>query len=420
MYKKRFENVFRVAKKLTSSLDIGDVLEIIRDEAKSGIPQLAEACLLLVDPEAENYTRPLHCAVEKRRINCQLCKRGRVTAAGALNKGASAVCFLPGSQTPATLPEGLTEIVVPIYLEDEPLAVLDAIAAHGTTLGQNDLVVLQDLAELASNVIKNARGHWRMAQDKVTVDSMLKHLRPFVPATVQKIVEKNPESPDFEKKDSDVTVLFLDIAGYTRISETQSRGKVNFIIEKYFSAFLDILHSHGGDINETAGDGLMVIFQGPPELSCLNAAKSALDIRERTQQINEELKGRFPRVEINMGVNSGIASVGMTRLEGNTGARMTYTATGPVTNLAARIASAAANGDILIGPSTAQHVKDSLALFDRGLMAFKNVRDPIRVFSLVRSGDPATGAVSQSRGADDEAPAARQTEGNNDGRERRE
>ena len=70
-----------------------------------------------------------------------------------------------------------------------------------------------------------------MAQDKITVDSMLKHLRPFVPATVQRIVERNPGAPEFEKRDIEVTVLFLDIAGYTRISETQTRGKVNFIIE---------------------------------------------------------------------------------------------------------------------------------------------------------------------------------------------
>ena len=73
------------------------------------------------------------------------------------------------------------------------------------------------------------------------MDRILDHLRPFVPSTVQKIVEKDPEAPDLEKKDIDVTVLFLDVAGYTRISETQSRDKVTFIIEKYFSSFLDVI-----------------------------------------------------------------------------------------------------------------------------------------------------------------------------------
>src|SRR5204862_436569 len=147
---------------------------------------------------------------------------------------------------------------------------------------------------------------------------------------VQKIVEKDPAAPDLEKKDIDVTVLFLDVAGYTHISETQSREKVTFIIEKYFSSFLDIIYVHGGDINETAGDGLMVIFQGEPKKSALSAVKAALEIRGKTTEINEELKNRFLPVEINMGINSGTAAVGMSRFTGISGTRMTFTATGPV------------------------------------------------------------------------------------------
>nr|NIR17822.1 guanylate cyclase [Desulfobacterales bacterium] len=49
MYKERFENLSRVAQKVTSSLDIGDILETIRDEAKVTVPQSREACLLMFD-----------------------------------------------------------------------------------------------------------------------------------------------------------------------------------------------------------------------------------------------------------------------------------------------------------------------------------------------------------------------------------
>lgn len=400
MYKDRFENVFRVARKLTSSLDIGDVLEIIRDEARTSIPNLQEACLLVIDPEAQYYTRPLHCAMEKQRINCQLCKRGRGTVNNALSQSSSAMCFLPGREadrplTEDDIPEGLCEIVVPIYHEDQPLAVLDAIAAPGSSLGEKDLVMLKDLAELAGNVITNARGHWKMAQEKLTIDRILGHLRPFVPSTVQKIVEKDPDAPSLEKKDMKVTILFLDVAGYTRISETHTKEKVNFIVEKYFSSFLDILYSHGGDINETAGDGLMVIFQGDAEETALGAARAALEIRGKTLEINEELKNRFQPVKINMGLNSGIASVGMIRFAGSAGTRMTFTATGPVTNLAARIASAAKHGDILVGLTTAKHVRKSLKLYDRGLMKFKNVKEPVEVFSLVGDGSVGNADVAE-------------------------
>jgi class 3 adenylate cyclase/rubredoxin len=392
MYKERFENIFRVAQKLTSSLNISEVLEMIRDEARATLPQLQEVCLLMMDLEAKYYTRPLHCAVEKQRINCQLCKRGRGAVNSALGKGSSAVCFLPGDQSgqltaDGFVPENFAEIVFPICEGDRPLAVLDAIAAPGSSgLSQKDFTLLKDLVDLTTNVIKNARSHWKMSQEKLTVDRILEHLRPFVPSTVQKIVEKDPSAPDLEKKDIDVTVLFLDVAGYTRISETQSRDKVTFIIEKYFSSFLDIIYERGGDVNETAGDGLMVIFQGQPEQTASSAVKAAIKIRERTLEINEELNSRFLPVEVNMGVNSGIAAVGMNRFSGASGTRMTFTATGPVTNLAARIASAAKDGDILVGPETAKRVREEVALFDRGLMNFKNVSEPVQVFSLVRDG----------------------------------
>jgi class 3 adenylate cyclase len=204
-----------------------------------------------------------------------------------------------------------------------------------------------------------------------------------VPETVQKIVEKNPATPSLEKRDTDVSILFLDVAGYTKISQRLTQEKVNFIIEKYFSSFLDIIYANQGDINETAGDGLMAIFQGTERENALNASRAALKIHARTSEIRKELEGRFEPIQVNMGINSGIAAVGMTKFRGAAGTRMTFTASGPVTNLAARIASAAAGGDILVGPETAGRIKNEIHSFDRGPMSFKNVKGKVRVYSLV-------------------------------------
>jgi class 3 adenylate cyclase len=390
MYKKRFENIFRVAKKVTSSLDIGDILEIIRDEVKVTIPHAREACLLMFDPEALRYTRPLHCAVYKNRINCQLCKRGRETIKGALAQPMTQRCAFDGTGTlssQATRSDhSICEIALPIYDGEKPLAVLDVIAKEGRGFDQQDVTLLKDLADLATNAIVNTRKHWKVSQEKLNLDNILAHLRPFVPETVQRIVEKNPITPFLEKRDMDVSILFLDLAGYTKISERLTQEKVNFIIEKYFSSFLDIIYANQGDINETAGDGLMVIFQGAERENALNAARAALNIHARTTEIRKELEGRFEPIQVNMGINSGIASVGMTKFRGAAGTRMTFTASGSVTNLAARIASAAAGGDILVGPETAGRIKDEITSFDRGLMNFKNVDGQVRVHSLIRPG----------------------------------
>ncbi|PKN65613.1 MAG: guanylate cyclase [Deltaproteobacteria bacterium HGW-Deltaproteobacteria-15] len=382
-YKERFENLLRVVKKVTSSLDPGDILEVIRDEAKVTVPYAKEACLLMFDPEAKYYTRPLHCSLSKERINCQLCKKGGEHIQKALKDPVAFECAPQSSASAGPI----CEVAFPIWDGGgKPLAVLDVISDDKNGFHPKDIVLLKDLTDLATNAILNARRHWKLSQERLTLDSILKHIRPFVPDTVNRILEKDPFTPVLDKKEADVSVLFLDVASYTKISERLTREKVNFVLEKYFSSFLDEINHHGGDINETAGDGLMAIFQGQESENGLNACKAALHIRERTLEINRELEGRFQPVHVNMGINSGIAYLGMTRFQGETGTRMTFTASGPVTNLAARIASAAKRGDILIGPETARRVEGEIPLFDRGLMKFKNVKDKVKVYSLVGPG----------------------------------
>ena len=103
---------------------------------------------------------------------------------------------------------------------------------------------------------------------KHTVDGKLSELRrakdhfaKFVPEAVKRLVAANPEAPELAKHERDVSVLFLDISGYARLCEQLPLEVLNRLVERYFSTFLDRIHEAGGDINETAGDGFMAIFQ---------------------------------------------------------------------------------------------------------------------------------------------------------------
>ncbi len=87
------------------------------------------------------------------------------------------------------------------------------------------------------------------------------HLAKFVPDAVRRLVLANPDAPELAKREGDVSVLFLDISGYARLSERLPAAALNSLVESYFSAFLDCIHDADGDINETAGDGFMAIFQ---------------------------------------------------------------------------------------------------------------------------------------------------------------
>ena len=220
---------------------------------------------------------------------------------------------------------------------------------------------------------------------KATVDQKLgelhrikEHFAKFVPEAVKRLVAANPDAPELAKRECDVTVLFLDISGYTRLSERLAPEHLNALVERYFSTFLDRIHAAGGDINETAGDGFMAIFQDAQHAS--TAADTALALLAATQALNTE--NAVQPLTVHMGLNSGTALVGSTRFEGVRGARWTFTASGAVTNLAARLAGIAQPGAILIGPETARRLGGRYQLQRLGREQLKNIDTVVEVYCL--------------------------------------
>ena len=213
-------------------------------------------------------------------------------------------------------------------------------------------------------------------------------LSKFVPEAVTRLLEQHPDARELEKREADVSVLFLDVEGYTRLSEQLPPPRLNRMIQEYFSAFLEIIRAHHGDVNETAGDGLIVIFQseGTRTRHALNAAGAAFRLLARVAQLNQELAGTYPPVAIHVGINSGPALVGATKLDAAGGGRWTFTASGPTTNLAARIAGLTRGGEVKVGPETVARIQDHYVLEDVGEHQLKNVAQPVRVYRLVPAG----------------------------------
>ena len=158
---------------------------------------------------------------------------------------------------------------------------------------------------------------------------------------------------------------------------------MNAVVERYFSLFLAPIRAEGGDINETAGDGLMIIFQdGESGAHAAAAVRAALAIREQTARANDDPGHRHPPILVNIGISSGECDVGTTRFAGPVGERWTFTASGPVTNLAARLGSHATGGQILLSPETAVRVRDRFLVRSLGLVSLKNLSVPVEVWEL--------------------------------------
>lgn len=221
-------------------------------------------------------------------------------------------------------------------------------------------------------------------EDKVNrLQGAQDYLARFVPQSVIRRLEQNPDAPEIEKSEQDMSALFVDVSGYTRLSESM-RQTADFVIEKYFSRYLDAVHAWGGDVTETSGDGLMVVFPGAdPREHAIGAVTAALEILGRTRELNEQLTGIFDPISVHIGINSGIALIGPTRYEGRSGSRWVYTALGPAVNLAARVAGIAEAGMIYVGPETARRLEGRITIQEVGRRQLKNVRDEVTIHRVV-------------------------------------
>ncbi len=232
--------------------------------------------------------------------------------------------------------------------------------------------------------LEKALKELQAALKKVEIlESIKANLSKFVPTTVTRMIERSPTGDTLDAKERDVSVLFLDIEGYTKMSERLGSAELNELIEKYFSVFMEAIYANNGDVNETAGDGLMVLFPSQDKTTnALEAVRAALTIREKATLINKEEDASSESLVVNMGINSGRALLGAAKFESYTGSRWTYTARGMVTNVAARIGAAASDGAIFLSRATADRVKDQFSLNPVGKFSLKNVSEDVEIFQV--------------------------------------
>jgi class 3 adenylate cyclase len=193
----------------------------------------------------------------------------------------------------------------------------------------------------------------------------------------------------------EIAALFLDIEGCTRLCEDLPPPEMNEVFEAYFAEFLDVVCNCGGDVTEILGDGFLALFEGGDMRGNVAAAfRAAVEIRDRTGLLNPRRADRHEPITVNVGLNAGRALVGFTRLRGQAGERWVYAATGPVTNVAARLCALATHGQILTTKAAAQLLPGAGRCRPLGPRALKNVTGPVEVVEIL----PPDGAAERDTG----------------------
>jgi class 3 adenylate cyclase len=205
----------------------------------------------------------------------------------------------------------------------------------------------------------------------------------FVPETAKRIIERDPDKALLNKYVRDATVLFLDIEGFTKLVQRYPQERINRVIESYFSMFFDLIQENGGDINETAGDGLMVIFPDPDSTrQAKNAVQTALGIQKKCIEVSKGADADLFPIRVNIGISSGQVHMGSTKIRGTGRDRWTFTASGSVTILAARLSEFGQGGQILVGEETAQRVRNDFTLHSLGKVPLKNLQYSGEIYRL--------------------------------------
>ena len=183
---------------------------------------------------------------------------------------------------------------------------------------------------------------------------------------------------DTRRGSREVSILFADLAGFTRYSEQHDPVHVSEMLNAYFEvAIPPIVREHGGEVDSLIGDAVMATFTAPPDAPdhALRAARAALALRDRTSAL-ADAHPDWPRFRI--GVNTGAAMVGVV----GAGGGRSYTVIGDAVNVAARLESAAPVGGIAIGAETARRLPGS-QLSSMGSLQVKGRSEPLDAFVLI-------------------------------------
>ncbi len=176
--------------------------------------------------------------------------------------------------------------------------------------------------------------------------------RYVAPEIVSEILKAGPENLSLGGKLCDIAVLFVDVRGFTTMSERLDPEKVVFILNKYLTMASGCVEQYSGTLDKFVGDAMMAFWGAPlaQDDAVYNAVRAAKAIVEGAAKVSDELKEEIgEELNVGVGVNFGPAVVG------NMGAErhMDYTAIGDTVNTAARLEANAPGGMVYISRSVA-------------------------------------------------------------------
>ena len=223
----------------------------------------------------------------------------------------------------------------------------------------------------------------RVADGVAELEKVGRLKRFFSPHLAELIVAGGADDP-LKSHRREITVVFLDLRGFTTFTETADPEEVMGVLGEYHAAMGRLILEYGGTLERFTGDGIMVFFNDPVviEAPAIQAARMAQAMRREVVVLSRGWRKRGYDLAMGIGIAEGFATLGGIGFPG----RIDYGAIGTVTNLAARLCDAAPGGEIHVSQRVAGRLEDTFvieALGERDLVGFHR---PMSIHRLLDPG----------------------------------
>ena len=221
----------------------------------------------------------------------------------------------------------------------------------------------------------------RVAEQVAQLERLGRLKRFFSPQLAEAIVSGGAEDP-LKSHRRDITVVFLDLRGFTAFAETAEPEEVMGVLREYHAEMGKLILHWEGTLERFTGDGMMIFFNDPTPVPdpAERAVRMAAAMRERVAELAVGWKKAGLDLDFGIGIAHGYATLGAIGFEG----RVDYGAIGTVTNLSARLCAEAKPGQVLLSQRVLNSVESLVEAEPVGDVSLKGISRPVKVFNLLR------------------------------------
>ena len=220
----------------------------------------------------------------------------------------------------------------------------------------------------------------RVAEEVDHVAKLQRLKRFFSPQLAELILAGGADDP-LESHRRDITVVFLDLRGFTAFSEAAEPEEVMKALAEFHHAMGRRILEYQGTLERFTGDGLMVFFNDPLPIQqpAHRAVEMAFVMQDDVLKLSAQWKKKGYSLGLGIGISQGYATVGAIGFEG----RIDYGAIGTVTNLANRLCDLAEPGHVLVSQRVFAEVEELVFAEDLGDVSLHGFKRPVRAYRLL-------------------------------------